>query len=323
VRTLAALLFAFVTALATVAGGSPRRIAILEPDDELVRAVTLSLSPWGVETTRSEATPPELSHADAVEVATQLARRLNVEAMIWISRAEEATLLWVFDAHSGNVTARRLSEAPPFDGAAAAAVALSVKTVLRTSSVAPPDERLGPEPAPPSSNHPLALELGGGGHWIGARALEARFELAAVAWLVFQRRVGVGLELSAGPGVSVADERFRGRYRELVAGGELRLRPLREPPLSVAVSLGGALHWTRLEGTLAASSLYREVARRNATLDAEVLVSLDIGGGAYLGVSAGLSYAPAYRRYLVEGNPVFSPLPLSSNLAGHIGVGLF
>jgi hypothetical protein len=310
VRTLAALLFAFVTALATVAGGSPRRIAILEPDDELVRAVTLSLSPWGVETTRSEATPPELSHADAVEVATQLARRLNVEAMIWISRAEEATLLWVFDAHSGNVTARRLSEAPPFDGAAAAAVALSVKTVLRTSSVAPPDERLGAEPAPPSSNHPLALELGGGG-------------LAAVAWLVFQRRVGVGLELSAGPGVSVADERFRGRYRELVAGGELRLRPLREPPLSVAVSLGGALHWTRLEGTLAASSLYREVARRNATLDAEVLVSLDIGGGAYLGVSAGLSYAPAYRRYLVEGNPVFSPLPLSSNLAGHIGVGLF
>lgn len=322
-RTLTALLFAGVTALATAAGASPRRIAVLEPDDELLRAITLSLSPWGVETTRSQATPPELARPDAVEAATRLARQLKVEAVIWISRTEQATLLWVFDAPSGNVTARMLAEPPPFDGAAAAAVALSVKTVLRTSSVAPPDERLGGELAAPSAHRVLALELGGSGHWISRRALEARFELAAVAWLAFERRVGVALELSAGPGVSVADERFRGRYRELVAGGELRLRPIREPPLSAAISFGGALHWTRLDGTLTASSLYRDVTRRNATLDVEVLLSVEVFGGAYLGVSAGVAYSPAYRRYLVEGTPIFSPWPLSSNLTGHIGVGLF
>jgi len=323
VRTLTALLFAGVTAFATAAGAGPRRIAVLEPDDELVRAITLSLSPWDVETTRSDATPPELSDPAAVERATRLARRLQVEAVIWISRTEQATLLWVFDAATGNVTARMLAEAPPFDGAAAAAVALSVKTALRTSSIAPPAERFGAEIAPATAHHALAFELGGAGHWISEQALEARFELGAVAWLLLERRLGVALELSAGPGVSVGDERFRGRYRELGAGGELRLRLLGAPPLSAALSFGGALHWTRLEGTLTASTLHRDVTRRSAALDAEALLNVDVGGGAYFGVSAGLTYSPAYRRYLVEGTPVFSPWPLAPNLAGHIGVGLF
>lgn len=322
-RTLTALLFAGVTAFATAAGAAPRRVAVLEPDDELVRAITLSLSPWDVETTRSDATPPELSQPNAVEIATRLARWLQVEAVIWISRSERATLLWVFDAATGDVTARMLAGAPPFDGAAAAAVALSVKTALRTSSVAPPAERFGAEPPPSSAHHPLAFELGGAGHWISERALEVRFELGAVAWLLLERRVGVGLELSAGPGVSLLDERFRGRYREYGASADLRVRLIREPPFAGDVSFGGGLYWTRLEGTLAANSLYRDVARRSAALDAEALVSVDMGGGAYLGVSAGVRYLPSYRRYLVEGTPVFSPWLLSPSLAGHIGVGLF
>jgi hypothetical protein len=318
-------LFACLLTFATAASASPRRVAVLTPDDELVRAVTLALSPWDVETTQSEAEPPELSHPDAVELSTQLARRLRVEAVIWISRTERATLLWVFDASTGNVTARRLTEAPPFDDAAAAAVALSVKTVLRTSSVAPPAERFGaeaPPPAvPPGEPSAWALELGGGGHWIGERALDVRIELAAVVWPFMQRRLGVGLELSAGPGVSVTGDQFRGRYREFAAGGELRFRLLREPPLSASVSLGYSMHFTRLEGTLTEASLDRRVNRSNAALDAEGFVNLDVGSRAYVGISGGVTYWPAYRRYLVEGEPIFAPWPVSSKLAGHVGVG--
>jgi hypothetical protein len=317
---------------ASVAADGQHRLVVLGPDEELYRAISLALSAWGVETVRSDLPPPEPSQPEAVERATELARQLGVEAVVWISRTERGSLVWVFDARAGDVTTRILDETPPFDSAAAAAVALSVKTVLRSTVVAPPAERFGASPSPPPveparveparSERVVALEAGLGRHWVAEGQAETRLALGAVAWVAAARRVGISLEWAYGPGLDIDDERFQGRYRELVAGGAIRFRWLHEADISAALALGGAVHWVKLEGTLVESSLERTVNRVNGSVDLEA--NVDVHSGVfYLGALLGVAYSPAYQRYLVEGEPVFSPWPFVVGLGGYLGVELF
>ena len=305
------------------AGEGQHRIAVLRPDEELFRAITLSLSPWGVETKRSDAPPPPPSQPEAVQVASRLSRELGVEAVVWVTSAERGSLLWVFDTRAGDVTTRMLAESPPFDSAAAASVALSVKTVLRSSVVAPPAERFGAEPVRTSAPRVFSLELGAGVNWLDEGKLEPRIELGATAWIAAKKRLGVNVELSSGPGVGLDEPSFSGQYREFVAGGKARFRMIHEPSLSAALGLGGALHFTRLDGTLVESSLARSVNRTNVSLDFDSTLSVMLGRRAYLGGSIGVAYFPTYRRYLVEGIPVFSPWRLVPSLGVHFGVEAF
>ncbi len=312
---------------ASAASEGQRRIVVLQPDDELFRAISLSLSPWDVETTRSDASPPA-SQPGRSEGASSLARELGVEAVVWISSAERGAMLWVFDARSGDFTIRVLAETPPFDSAQAAAVALSVKTLLRSSSVAPPAERFGAQPPAASEESPradgvFALELGAGGYWLAKGQAALTLDLAAVAWILAARRLGVSLSLSSRPGFRLEDARYLGQYREFVVGGSMRFRLLHEPRVSASVSLGGALHWTTLEGTLVRGSVESTVSRLNPSLDLETSLSVYVTHAMYLGASAGAAYFPAYRRYLVEGDPVFSPWPVVASVSGYYGVELF
>jgi hypothetical protein len=333
VPRLSAALFALITLLsaAAAAGETAGRIAVLQPDDELMRAISLSLSPWGVDAIESDEPPPPPLQPEAVQVASRLATELGVQAIVWISPAARGSLLSVFDARAGGITTRLVGETPPFDSAAAAAVALSVKTVLRSSVVAPPAERFGAQPPPPpplpveapQEEHVLALEVGAGGTFVAENEAELELEVAAVAWVAAARRLGVSLELSFGPGLRVENELFQGHYQEIVLGGKAQFRFVHEPSVSAAVALGGALHFVRLQGEVVESSLERSVSRLNPSLDAELSVNVPIGSAAYLGASAEVGYLPTYQRYLVEGTPVFSPWPVAFGFGGQFGIELF
>jgi hypothetical protein len=305
--------------LATPAQASPRRVAVLEADLELLRALHLALSPWDVTTVQSSA-PAESLASDPIRVASGLAKQLEVEAVVWISRTERGSLLWVFDDDTGEVSTRLLSAAPPFDGAAAAAVALSVKTVLRATVVAPPAERFGAQVAPSAPaevEHTLALELGVSFTLVDRRKVEPRLEAAPVLWLT--KYIGLSVEASAGTGVALESARFRGRYSELVLGGEARLRLPLAAQLSTLVSLGGSAHFSAFRGQLD-GSLELGVRRLNASLDAEVSASVAVGSGVYLGATLGASYFPVYRRYLIRGAPLFTPGPFTQSLGGFCGL---
>jgi hypothetical protein len=305
------------------AGEGQHRIAVLRPDEELFRAITLSLSPWGVETKRSDAPPPAPSQPEAVQVASRLARELGVEAVVWVTSAEQGSVLWVFDARAGDVTTRMLAESPPFDSAAAASVALSVKTVLRSSVVAPPAERFGAEPVRTNAAGVFSLELGVGVNWLDERKLEPRIELGATAWIAAHKRLGVSVEFSSGPGIDIDEPAYSGRYREFIGAGKARFRMLHDSSLSAALGLGGAFHFTRLDGTLVESSFASSVNRTNVSLDLEATLNVMLGRRTYLGGSTGVAYFPTYRRYLVEGTPVFSPWRLVPSLGAHFGVEAF
>ncbi len=314
--------------VATSARATPRRIAVLQPDGELIRALVLALSPWGVTPIRSEAPPPQGSAPEALRTASDVAHELLVEAVVWVSTSEQGALLWVFDAHTGEITTRLLTQKPPFDSATAAAVALSVKTVLRSSQIAPPEERLAVPPPPPPPPEPrvdptLALQLGGGVQLVRPGRLALRGELAALVWIAAARRLGVGVYGATGPELRLEEPSFRGRYREDELGGTVRLRVLRTPRTSMTLALGGAAHFSTLRGTLLRDAWPRTVRRLNGSLDAEASASFEVVGGVYLGAALGGAYFPRYRRYLVEGTPIFSPWPVATSLKGILGVALF
>jgi hypothetical protein len=323
---LAVVLLALVSVLGagtSTANPSERRVAVLQPDSELLRALSIALSPWGLETVRSDAALPVSSQPEAVQMASRLARELDVQALVWITSGESGSLLWVFDVSSGEVSARMLAQTPPFDGAAAAAIALSVKTVLRSSAVAPPEERLGSRTEPPESQRSAALEFGSGARWFAADAVDVRLELAGVSWLTRSRNLGLSLAFSWGPGIQIDDPAYTGSYRELTAGGEARFRALRTPSLSLSVALGATAHWATLDGTVARGSRKSRVERVNASLDLAATIAVYVSGPVYLGASAAGGYSLKNRRFLVEGTPIFSPWPLTATVEGCVGAELF
>jgi hypothetical protein len=308
--------------LAAPAQAAPRRVAVLEPDLELLRALDLALSPWDVTTVQSEARAESLS-PDPIRIASELATQLDVDAVVWISRTERGSLLWVFDDDTGEVSTRLLAGAPPFDGAAAAAVALSVKTVLRATLIAPPAERFGARDvpsAPSEADNTLGLELGVTFTLVDRRELEPRVEAAPVVWLM--KYVGLSLEASIGPGVALERSRYRGRYSEVVLGGEARLRFPLVSPLSAGVSVGGSAHWTALKGSLDGAPEV-SVRRLNASVDVEAFTTVALGGGVYVGALIGGAYVPAYRRYLIRRVPIFTPGPFNASLGGFCGVEIY
>jgi hypothetical protein len=268
-------------------------------------------------------------------MASQLAQELDVDALVWVTRLEQGSLIWVFDAATGDVTVRRLPESWPFDSAAAAAVALSVKTALRTTAVAPPGERLvsrnvlpADEPpevraAPLNARRRVTLEVGAAGRWLTRDALALELHLAGSLWLLAQQNLGLSLGMSWSPGLAIEDPSYRGRYRDSSAFGRACFRPLHGSMFSTTVALGGALHLTALEGTLLANSEESVVHRVLASVDVQASVAANVTGPIYLGAWLGAAYWPAHLRYLVAGRPVFTPAQLPASLGIFCGVALF
>jgi len=321
--TTALAAFVAVLLVAMTAWADQRRVAVLQPDPQLRRAISLALSPWGLETIPISAALPRSSQPEAVEGASILAARLDVEAVVWTTRLEQGSLLWVFDVSTGDVTTRKLSETPPFDGASAAAVALSVKTVLRASVIAPPDERFGSQQAEPRDHRVSAIELGGGGHWVSEDELDFRLELAGIWWFSVARRFGMSLKLASGPGLQIDHAAYEGRYREAAVGAQALFRVVDVPGFSTVIGVGGGAHWAMLRGTVVASARNTDVDRVNGSVELETALNFRLSDRVYLGASVGAAYFPAYRRYLVDGESIFAPWPLAANLTGHCGIELF
>ena len=137
-------------ALACWAGASPsyaqdgaRRVVLVSPGAELEQAARAALEPWSVQLTVVAGPSPGATAPFANEAARAIAEANHAGAVVWVSQHDAGYALWVFDLASHRVTERALGTGPPFDEATAAAVALSVKTLLRHSAVAPEAERFG------------------------------------------------------------------------------------------------------------------------------------------------------------------------------------
>jgi len=131
-----------VTASAHAQGTAPR-VALVDPGSELEAAARAALEPWGIELAIVPGPSPGATAPESNAAARALASAHGVSAVVWVSVHEGGYALWVYDLATHHVIERALATGPPFDGATAAAVALSVKTLLRHSAAAPPQERYG------------------------------------------------------------------------------------------------------------------------------------------------------------------------------------
>jgi len=112
------------------------KVVVLSGHPSLDRALRLSLAPWSMRLEVTAARSPGSSMPISAVRARVLAEELSADALVWISETPEGASLWVHDTRTGNVTARA-TPSPPFDVPTAAALALSVKTILRASGLAP------------------------------------------------------------------------------------------------------------------------------------------------------------------------------------------
>jgi hypothetical protein len=135
------------------------RILVLNPDRNLLNAVSVALSPWGLRVVPVQGTNPPADPTQATGSARAIAQAQAAGALLWITEAPGGPAsLWMYDAQTEQLTVRPLPKAPPYDDAAAAAMALTIKTLLRSSTAAPQQERTEPPTLPTTVPTPGTAE---------------------------------------------------------------------------------------------------------------------------------------------------------------------
>jgi hypothetical protein len=338
------------------------RIVVLDPSPNLLDAVSVALSPWGSRVVPITAPIPATDVATATVTARALASEQSADAVLWIEAPPGLPAsLWLYDAQTAQMTVRPLSQAPPFDDASAAAVALTVKTLLRTTTVAPPKERTGapaassssspspsagaapPEPAPASPAHtedapapprsllappapapPLRLEAFAFAHLpIGTGAPVApRVGLGVSSWPGrWHERIGFGLDLRAGTSPGIATSTFAGSFSETVVGLSARTR-LGGDRLSVELATGPSLHVTSLTGVEIATGTPSSILRGDPGLEVAAIPQLALGARLRLGLFLGASFLLRTQRYSLDADLVFRLPAVGLDLGGRASLAL-
>lgn len=309
-RVRATVLVLLMVTLGRVATAQEHSVAAVDLDAKLGHALDVALSPWGVTIVDIHPEPPGATMPMAVDRARAVANDARADVVVWISLASGGYAVWIYDVASDHASARELGSAPPFDDVTAAAVALSLKTLLRATVVAPPRERFG-----------AVLEEGG---WVigvnaGAVArigtappLEGRFGVHASVWPAYWKHLwGLSLEASTGLGVPVEASAFTGELRDnavgLALGARLRLSAL----LSLEPSLGGAVHLLTLDGLIPATGSHASVLRVDAAAQPRVGITATLFRG-WLCITPwmGLTLLTRWQHFLVNGSPVLEIGPV-------------
>ena len=315
-RTLSLLACCWAFGLGGVAHAEVKRVALVATDAVIERAVAETLTPWGITVVIIRPLGPGDSMPGSAENARALARNHSVGAVVWISHSTSGHALWVYDDDSGRVVARRLLSSPPFDEPAAAAVALSIKTLLRHSLVAPPTERYAGQVVQPSRQSPprrLELEASAGTRLLdtGSWRAESQLGVTLVWWpSSLGGRIAANLGARSGVGLSVKEADFVGHYSNNLLELGIRARVDIAEGFALVPLVSGVLYVSSLDGLEPGSAESVRVTRFNpavrAALQGEVPISQ-----LRLGLRLGASYMTRRQRYLVRAETILEVPALS------------
>lgn len=291
-------------------------VLLIDPPKPLLQATQGALLPWGIRVARVQALAvPSESMPGARDRARTLCTAHAAQGLVWTTTNSEGSALWVYDYQSDRVVVRKLTVSMPLSDADAAALALSIKTLLMHTTTAPAKERFGAEEAAATpaveTRHQAWFATSGAlvRHGLGARtdarlALALHRKISAIA-------IGIGIEI--GPGYEVKKQAFRGHLGDIASTLEASAaRHWRG--LEWAVRGQFSLHRTALDGTL--------VSRREAVAKTHYNPALAIGttalaplGAAKLGISVQGRYYTRQQRFLVQ-EAVVAKLPSVEISAG-------
>ena len=295
----------FVARTASSDGG--RRIVLVGAAEVSTSAVFSALAAWDVEVVRSvERAPPA---ADAEASARKHAALNHADAVSWISvsQAGIATLI-VVDMADGRVTTRSLDKAPPYDEATAAAIALTVKSVLRSTTLAPAAERTHRAEATTGTGAGVELEVGGGVSRSNVGTMEGRGDLGMSLWPT--RVWGLGLRLSGGPGAEVSTPPLDGTLVNLGAALTARAR-VPAGRVSFTFELGPALQAVRLSATLRDLGSPVSVPRIDPAVEGGAAFDVEVGARTRVGVRALGNVLVRSQRFLIGGREALALEPLA------------
>lgn len=346
-------------ATATAAEGQERRVALLDADPPIARALTIALSPWQLGVIPATGPTPTGDLETASVGARAIATDQNADVVVWIApatRAGERGSLWVYDGASQQLVVRRLTVSPPFDAAAAAAVALSVKTILRSSPLVsqftqpatedvtasaqagtsrPASEEPAPiAAAPPRIEAPAAgpetqaahaawrFETSVGAHTptgSGAPA-EPWAQLGLSFWPPLSHgHLGWGIDVKGGTGLTVGSGASQGEYRQGALDLTARLREPAGRWLSFELRGGPELVLTSFSEQPAAGSSVHAF-RANPALDLGGIVDFTAWARVNLGLVADAAALLRFQRYSIDGQRVFDEPPVALVLGLRLSV---
>jgi hypothetical protein len=322
-------------------------------------AMKVALSPWQLRVVPLDSAPPRPVMPHAADEARALAQQYGATGLVWVAMEQSEPSLWVYDAATDQVVTRKTSTTPPFDAPTAAAAALTVKTLLRASTVAPVEERIGAPAASGAPGEPAAgasgsvhdarnLQSPGEGRdsaaEVGAEArdraageraprpdallraeleaqgrtlastIDTRVSAGASVWLGAQRRLGLALAASFGPGLSVSEARFSGRFSEVGVAPSIRLRVPISRRLVLEPRVGSSLHATSIDGVAVVSARPASTSRLDGSVDAALALDVLVTPTLGLAVDGGVSAMLRYQRYIVESESIFELRPVQGFL---------
>jgi hypothetical protein len=327
VRLLAcARVFTAIAALFLLTGiarADKRRAALVNANDVLARQVAIALATWDLEVRQVPWASLGGEMPEAAAEARKVADAFDVEAVIWISNVRSRPALWIYDVEAGHAVTRPLPSAGvPSDVADAASLALTVKTLMRTTNAAPPSERIGAGAERPVG--PLGVlraEADAGGRLFATKSgsPDARFAITALWFPKFlDQYAGLALGVAAGPGVGVETPDFTGRLFDVAFAPALRFAfPIGR--FALEPSIGPVIHLTRIDGASPQSATHAGASRVDPSLDGSLLFSYALTRGVSVGLRGGLSYLLQYQRYLIQGQPVLEVSPLHVSASAVIG----
>ncbi len=312
------------TAMASPARADNPRVVLVQPDPSLADAVRTALVPWRVEVVVVDDEPPPSTMPAAARAARAIAIDNEAGAIVWIAVGDDGASLWIYDVVDDQVVARPLATPPPFAPDTAAAAALTVKTLLRHSAVAPVRERLAlPRRTVPEPRTRFETTNGARFRRTEESDVEPRLGFALVWWSkAVGGRAGVALRAESGPGISVSEGRFIGRFTDTTIGLAARGR-FRSPHWLVEPSLGLGVHFTGLDGAVFAPDAAATVTRVNTSVDAALMAGLRLPGHVEVGVRVRAAAMVRSQRYLVQGQPILTLPRTELDVAVVVGAGLF
>jgi hypothetical protein len=301
------------------------RVVVIDVDPRVADALVVALSPWSLTVVRSRGPTPTLDFDAASARARAIAAEQHAGAVVWIAPPrppDEQATLWVYDAETLQLAVRPLSAWEPFDDAGAAAVALSVKTVLRASPLSapepPPEAQRPPPPEAPSlaAPSPASPPASPSSAWrletiLAVRAptgtnavVEPRAALGASVWPAsFRGHGGIGLAIQAGPGVSVETPAFQGELREFSVEATARVRA-QAHWFALELQGGPGLFLTSLSGQAQGTTL--SALRLDPSLSLAGAADVNPSSRVSLGLLVDGSALLRFQRYSLDGTPLLS-----------------
>lgn len=286
-------------------------MALVGVPDNVEHAVITALEPWNIEVIALPAQPDEL----LLQRARELAEQHRAGAAIWLAQSSQGHVLRLYDAHSGQVMARALPSGPPFSEPMAASLALSIKTMLRHSRLAPADH-------PASAGWPepdLLIDSRVGVRIPSQQGMQPRFGLA-LTWTpeFIGSSYAVAARVDTGLGISLDVNDFVGNFTDIAIGIEVQRRFRLAGRISFDALLGGTLHYTYLRGLIDGATREAVAARWNPSADAGLLVRVRLLSGLYASAHIVSSYFPRRQNYVLYGSAIIS----SPRYAVEAGTGL-